>query len=218
MKSLRSARSRFRPAVGGRDPGTDPDRQAGFSLIELLVVLVVVCLLGAAAAVGWRRNEFRTQFARFVADAEGIVVLARNTAIDRQTQVRVDAYATEIQVTEFDTVTNTWLPVHRIAIAANPTNELIGASSTVCIYGFTPGVQPPAVSVEIDPPTDCLGAMQRLVFEPDGRMTDPDAAFSDVPNAGATLWITDRTIASTPKYTIIQIFPGGLVRTFQELD
>jgi prepilin-type N-terminal cleavage/methylation domain-containing protein len=229
MKRLRPTRTGFRPAGRGlaRGPRTgptrgdlpgDPRRSGGFSLIELMVVLTVVCLLGAAAAVGWRRNEFKTTYARFVADVEGSITLARNTAIDRQTQVRVDATATDIVVTSFDTVANTWEPVHRVTLDANPSTALVASGSAVCIYGFTPGVQPPGVSVEIDPPSDCLAVPQRLVFEPDGRMTDPDHAFDSVPNAGATMWITDRTIVTTPKYAIIQIFPGGLVRTFKDLE
>ncbi len=183
-----------------------------------MVVLTVVCLLGAAAAVGWRRNEFKTTYARFVDDVEGSIILARNTAIDRQTQVRVDATATDIILTARNPVTDVWDPVHRVTLDANPSTALVAAGSAVCIYGFTPGVQAPGVSVAVDPPTDCLAAQQRLVFEPDGRMTDPDHAFDSVPNAGATMWVTDRTIVTTPKYAIIQIFPGGLVRTFKDLE
>jgi len=182
-----------------------------------MVVVTVVCLLGAAAAVGWRRNEFKNQYARFVADVEGVVVLARNTAIDRQTQVAVDVTATEVVVTAFDAATDTWERVHA-AVIANPNASLIGASSTVCIYGFTPGVQPPVSAVAVAPPTDCLAAPQRLVFEPDGRMTDPNSGFNAVPNAGATMWIADRTLTATTKFALIQIFPGGLVRTFEDLE
>jgi hypothetical protein len=182
-----------------------------------MVVLTVVCLLGAAAAVGWRRSEFKNQYARFVADVEGIVVLARNTAIDRQTQVRLEVGPTDVVLTAFDPALHTWERAHAISLDA-PSGALIGAGSAVCIYGLTPGVQAPGVSVDVLPPSDCVGATQTLVFEPDGRMTDPFSAFNAVPNAGATLWVTDRTIPATPKYAIIQIFPGGLVRTFQDLE
>lgn len=183
-----------------------------------MVVLTVVCLLGAAAAVGWRRNEFKTTYARFVDDVEGSIILARNTAIDQQTQVRVEATATRITLTSWNTVTNQWERFHEIALDANPSTALVGSSSAVCIYGFTPGVQAPGASVAVDPPTDCLVALQRLVFEPDGRMSDPEHAFDAVPNAGATMWVTDRTLVTTPKYAIVQVFPGGLVRTFKDLE
>jgi prepilin-type N-terminal cleavage/methylation domain-containing protein len=224
MKSLRPARSGFRPGVararsrreGGPSRGDLPG-DAGFSLIELMVVVTVICLLAAAAAVGWRRSEFKNQYARFVADVEGTVVLARNTAIDRQTQVRLDVTSTEAVVTAFDPATHTWERVHA-ATMDNPNAALIGAGATVCIFGFTPGVQPPAASVAVLPPTGCLVGPQQLVFEPDGRMTDPFNAFDAVPNAGATLWVADQTLSSTTKYAIIQIFPGGLVRTFEDLE
>jgi hypothetical protein len=88
----------------------------------------------------------------------------------------------------------------------------------VCVYGFTPGVHAPSQTATIDPPTDCLTEDQVLMFEPDGRFTDPDGTFSGVPNAGATLWVADRTLTGAPKYSIVQIYPGGLVRTFEQLE
>jgi len=187
-------------------------------MIELMVVLAVVAALGAVAAIGFRRNEFANQRARFVADVEGVIVQARNAAVDQQTQVRVVADAQQVTVTAFDTATDTWTIVGRAALE-NVNASLItnGATQPVCIYGFTPGVMAPSQSGAIVTPTDCVGGTQTLVFEADGRFTDPDGAFNAVPNAGATLWIADRTLPQT-KYAIVQIYPGGLVRTFEELE
>lgn len=207
MKSLHTRRIGFER--GGRD--------RGFSMIELMVVLAVVAALGVVAAVGFRRNEFANQRARFIADCEGIIVQARNAAVDQQTRVRVITDALSITLTAFDTTTDTWTLQHRVALE-QPNGSLVTQNNAVCIYGFTPGVQAPSQASLVNPPTDCLANPQVLVFESDGRFTDPDAVFSDVPNAGATLWITDRTLTNEPKYSIIQIFPGGLVRTFEQLD
>jgi len=187
-------------------------------MIELMVVLAVVAALGAVAAVGFRRNEFANQRARFVADVEGVIVQARNAAVDRQTQVRVDVDASQIVVTAFDSATDTWTTVDRAALENfNASLITAGATPPVCIYGFTAGVMAPSQSSLVAPPADCAGALQRLVFEADGHFTDPNNAFNAVPNAGATLWIADRTLG-TPRYSFVQIFPGGLVRTFEDLE
>jgi prepilin-type N-terminal cleavage/methylation domain-containing protein len=207
MKSLHTRRIVF-------DRGA---RDRGFSIIELMVVLAVVAALGMVAAVGFRRNEFANQRARFVADCEGMLVQARNAAVDRQTRVRVTVDATSIALTFFDTTDDTWRILDRVALEV-PNGSLVTQNAAVCVYGFTPGVQAPSQVTSVDPPTDCLATPQVLMFEADGRFTDPDGAFSGVVNAGATLWITDRTLTGQPKYSIIQIFPGGLVRTFEQLD
>jgi len=185
-------------------------------MVELMVVLAVVALLATAAAVGFRRNEFKTQGARFVADVEGVIVQARNAAIDRQTQVAVDVEAQQVRVSAFNAETNVY-EVFAAAQMVDINAALLTVNDTVCVYGFTAGAQPPSLADDIDPPTDCLAAPQRIIFEPDGRLSDPNGMLTATPNAGATLWIADRTISATPKYAIVQIFPGGLVRTFQEL-
>lgn len=207
MKSLHTRRIVF-------DRGA---RDRGFSIIELMVVLAVVAALGMVAAVGFRRNEFANQRARFVADCEGMLVQARNAAVDRQTRVRVAVDATSIALTFFDTTDDTWRILDRVALEM-PNGSLVTQNAAVCVYGFTPGVQAPSQATSVDPPTDCLVTPQVLMFEADGRFTDPDDVFSGVVNAGATLWITDRTLTGQPKYSIIQIYPGGLVRTFEQLD
>ena len=210
MKSLRTRRIGFGP-LGGASAAR------GFSIMELMVVLAVVAALAVAAAVGFRRNEFSNQRARFVQDVEGLLVQARNAAVDQQTRVRVTADATSVALTVFNPATAVWSPLDRVALE-NFNASLITEAAAVCVYGFSAGVQAPSQAAAVVPPIDCLANPQVLVFEPDGRFTDPDGSFSAIPNAGATLWIADRTIPGQPKYTILQIFPGGLIRTFEQLD
>ncbi|MBC8068684.1 MAG: hypothetical protein IAG13_10155 [Deltaproteobacteria bacterium] len=189
-------------------------------MIEMMVVLAVVAALGAVAAVGFRRNEFSNQRARFTADVEGVLVQARNAAVDQQTQVRVAVDANQVVITAFDTTTNVWNIVGRAALEnSNASLITAGGSPPVCIYGFTSGVLPPSrTEGHGDPPTDCAAGTQTLVFEADGRFSDPANAFNAAPNAGATLWIGDRSIPTSPRYALIQVYPGGLVRTWEGLE
>jgi type II secretory pathway pseudopilin PulG len=189
-------------------------------MIELMVVLAVVTVLGTVAALGFRRNEFANQRARFVADVEGVLVQARNAAVDRQTRVRVEVDTSQVTATAFNTVTDVWEVAGRAALE-NFNASLITAGGTppVCIYGFTAGVVPPSrPGGTAPPPGDCVAGTQTLIFEADGRFTDPTGALSDPPNAGATLWIGDRSLPAQTRYSIVQVFPGGLVRTFEQLE
>lgn len=227
MKSLHSDDRGLRgPARAGVGVGGRRRGDLGFSMIELMVVLAVVALLAVVAAVGFRRNEFANLRAHFVADVEGAVVQARNAAVDRQTQVRVVVDRFSVTITAFDTSDDTWRPVDRVSLVDGAgtfgsAGTLIAADTgtpIVCVFGLTPGVHAPSQTATVDPPDDCVAGTQTLVFEPDGRFSDPDGTFSGVPNAGATLWIADRTLTTGTKYSIVQIYPGGLVRTFEQLD
>ena len=59
--------------------------QRGFTLVELMVVVAILAIIGAAAFAGWRQNEYAGQYKRFVDDCRGALVTARNFAIDNQT-------------------------------------------------------------------------------------------------------------------------------------
>jgi prepilin-type N-terminal cleavage/methylation domain-containing protein len=191
---------------------------AGFSLIELMVTLAVLVVIAAIAFAGMRQNEFAGQYKRFVADVEGAIVMARNAAIDNQTQTQVIVTATGLTLQSFDQSTNVWTQFHAIELT-NSTDALLVANNTVCIYGLDAGVMTPAQQQAYTPPTDCIGGQQTLRFEPDGSFSDPTATWSNlIPNTGVSLWVGDRSVPDNPQLAVVQVFPGGLIRKFEGIN
>ncbi len=191
--------------------------QAGFSLIELMVTISIVVLLSVVAFEGFRRNELTGQRKRFVSAVHGAFTQARNYAIDEQTPVRVSIDATSMTLTAWNQVTETWDLFERVGMT-DQREALILEGNIVCIYGLGTGVQTPAQAQDVAPPNDCIVAPQLLLFSPDGTFSDPNSTFSAVPNAGVTLWIGDRTTPGQVSYAMIQVFPGGLIRAFEDVS
>jgi type II secretory pathway pseudopilin PulG len=183
-----------------------------------MVALAVIVLIAVAALEGFRRNEKTGQRKRFVSAVHGGITQARNYAIDEQTPVRVDIDSTSLTLTAWNPVTETWDLFDRVVMTDARDALIQTAGDLVCIHGFGTGVQTPAQAVTVDPPDDCLGGLQRLRFEPDGTFSDPENAFSGVPNAGVTLWVGDHSIPGEVSYAMIQVFPGGLIRAFEEVS
>ncbi len=208
MKKVHRAGDVLRPPLGG---------SRGFTLIELMVTVAVLSVLAAAALAGYRQDQYRGQYKRFVDDARGALVTARNAAIDDQTLVQVVVQSDELQVNRFNQATGVWEPLSRAGLDSARAN-LVENDNNVCVYGLISGVQTPRQAEDSTPPAGCLAGPQTIQFEPDGSFTDPDNTFTTLDNVGATLWIANQQISGNTKLAMIQIFPGGLIRAFDKTE
>ena len=182
-----------------------------------MVVVAILAIIGAAAFAGWRQNEYAGQYKRFVDDCRGSLVTARNFAIDNQTIVQVQIAADNIQVLAWEHDTNTWDLIDVVRIDSLQ-EGLLENNTNLCIHGLISGVQTPRQATAQTPPTGCAAATDVLQFEADGTFSDPNATFTTLENAGATLWIGNHQMTGDTRYAFIQIFPGGLIRAFDKVE
>jgi prepilin-type N-terminal cleavage/methylation domain-containing protein len=73
-------------------------RQAGFTLVELMIVLGVITIVAVIAFSGIRNNQWEGAYMRFTDDLVGTMIQARNRAIDDQTVVRVEVSVDRVEV------------------------------------------------------------------------------------------------------------------------
>ncbi len=113
----------------------------------------------------------------------------------------------------YDQVTDQWVDAGAERVGGVD-GGILTNKADVCIFGIVSGAQPPSTAQNVAAPTNCLTSNERMTFEPDGTFTVAGNVLT-VDDAGATLWIGDRTVVTNPKVSMIQLFPGGLMRTFQ---
>src|SRR5689334_15779103 len=73
-------------------------KRAGFTLVELMIVLSVITIVAVIAFVGIRNNQWEGAYMRFTDDLVGTMIQARNRAIDDQTIVRVEVSEDRLEV------------------------------------------------------------------------------------------------------------------------
>jgi prepilin-type N-terminal cleavage/methylation domain-containing protein len=183
---------------------------AGFTLIELMVVLLVLTIVATVAFVGIRNNQWEGAYLRFTDDLTGSMIQARNRAIDDQTTVRVQVGQDRLEVFWTDPATK-----QEVYVWGNYRDKIDGGllGSQACITGMSPGITPPSQPNDAELPTSCLAGQQSIIFQPDGSFTLPDDPW---PDAGMTLVVVDQS-STVPMYSIIEMFPGGLIRKFDEV-
>ncbi len=181
-----------------------------------MVVVVILGLMSALAVGAIRQDEVASRYKTFIDDVTGRIVSARDLAVTRATRVRLDFYKDRVEMRQWDHVANDW-----VSAGANRVGEVDGGILTgnadVCVFGVVSGAQAPSVAQNVPTPNDCMTGSVQMTFEADGTFTVQDGVLG-VPNAGATIWIGDRSLNTAPKLALIQVFPGGLVRTFDHVD
>lgn len=180
----------------------------------MMVALAIVAILGTLVFGGFRQNEARGAYARFIEDLHGALVTARHIAIDDQTRVRVRFEAAGLQVQRFDAATEQW---NFVRLAERDQGRGRGPQTTgdeACVLAVQAGISTPSEARNAAPPDTCLTGSVTLTFEPDGRF---QTNVPNVDNTGVTLWVGDRRMVDQPEFSVIQVFPGGYIRVFNDV-
>lgn len=175
-----------------------------------MIVLSVMTIVAVVAFVGIRNNQWESAFYRFTDDLVGSMIQARNRAIDDQTTVRVEVQADRLEVFWTDPDTK-----DEVFLWGNYRDRVDGGliAGEACITGMALGISAPSENNDAVMPTACLANPQSIVFQPDGSFELVDDPY---PGAGMTLVIQDASNSATT-YSIIEMFPGGLIRKFDDI-
>jgi prepilin-type N-terminal cleavage/methylation domain-containing protein len=184
----------------------------GFTLIEVMAVMVMLTIVASATFVGMNRHTFDSSHRRFLDDVYGLVVQARNRAIEDQTEVIVEVNSNYIAMRVVDAITHVEEEYLRYDLS-----RLYGTSlaSHVCFLGIFAGVTAPGMPSPIaTAPTDCLGAAQEFSFAPDGTFVSGEISGS---SEGLTIVSADLRFGDQLRYSLIELFPGGAMRRIDNI-
>jgi prepilin-type N-terminal cleavage/methylation domain-containing protein len=184
----------------------------GFTLLELMAVMVLITVVAAATFTGLDSHTFDSAHRRFLDDVYGLTVQARNRAIEDQTEVIVRVSPTYIAMRVIDPLTHVESEYIRYDLTI-----LYGRSlgEKVCFFGIFAGVTAPGMSSPVATnPTSCMSGTQDFSFMPDGTFASEELSG---PGQGLTLVTADKRIGAQPKYSLVELFPGGAMRRIDNI-
>jgi prepilin-type N-terminal cleavage/methylation domain-containing protein len=197
--------------------------QAGFTLIEMMIVTVVIMVVGGIAFAGLQMNAFESAFERFGDDLNGAFVQARNLAIAQQTttELRIRSGSVELWWVDSQIVPTVSATYGQLVLVQtwdktmyggtrNASGGLLANDADACIMGVIRSVQVPSQVQDVTWPTTCMSSSVPIVlrFNSSGEMS---MVGQDLAGAGVTLVFADRR-DGTPSFTLVEAWPGGLVR------
>jgi prepilin-type N-terminal cleavage/methylation domain-containing protein len=182
-------------------------KAGGFTLLELMAVMVLLTIVSTAMFTGLAVHTFDSAHRRFLDDVYGLVVQARNRAIEDQTEVVVRMTRTVFSMRVVDPITHVESEWMRFDLERLYNRAL---QTDVCFLGVYAGVTAPGMTSPVaSTPTACMSDTQDFSFLPDGSFSSPVLTG---PGQGLTLVSADRRIPARPKYALIELFPGGAMR------
>jgi prepilin-type N-terminal cleavage/methylation domain-containing protein len=220
-QKFRGLRKAFiaRAPVPSRAPFLSRAREAGFTLVELMIVLVVITIVAVIAFAGIRNNQWEGAYMRFTDDLVGTMIQARNRAIDDQTVVRVEVSQDRLEVYWIDPEAPPPDPTvmgSGTFLWGNYRDRIDGGliADAACITGMEAGISPPSQPNNAQMPVACgTNLPKSILFQPDGSFALEN---EPLPDTGMTLVIQDAS-SDQVWYSIIEMFPGGLIRKFDEI-
>lgn len=198
----------------------------GFTLIEMLVVVVIITVFASVAVSGMSANMFDSTYRRFTGDLTNMVVRARRLATTEQTQVWIEFSAAtdgvEAQLGWVDPspASATYgqsVDLENLSLAEYDGNRLGNnqgyGATPACVYPITVGVRAPSQQQSWTKDTGCLTVDSRVVFLPGGTLAYQEAgSLVDLQGAGLVIPIVDQRVPSNRSAVYVQVYPGGLVR------
>lgn len=181
----------------------------GFTLLELMVVLVVLTIVSTAIMARAGLQTADSSFRRYTDDVLDTVVAARARAIDDQTRVFLTMRPTGVTLEWINPDTGV-----REHLWAHSEGNYGGGviSDLACNAGLYNGVVAPG-ETRSNSAVACLTDKQELLFLPDGSFR-----FDKAQNAPAGVTaVVLREINGQRMGTVIEVFPGGNVRSIDNV-